>query len=318
MGQGQRVTGRAPEAPEGDVRSQALEFGKRLGDPGMRLGCCEAWLGAGNARAAPGPKLTHPLPVCAQVLLGGGQDASQVTTTSAKAGGFEARFFHKVRLMRMNSSSLPHVHGMAQRSAAQRGLKRRMAACAQIWNGAAQHRWFSSRVEDWLAARMLLVCCISSAWSTAQGRAALRAATQRSMEHSSSAAGYRAVFQVEGYMAGQEEVSRAQGFLSAAPGADAWLSCAPGPLSRAPSALFHPLVPLQIYQEEFGNVRGHFGPINTVAFHPSGRRWASVFTDRSSLPQGMHERCHCTWVCQLLPMACCSCCMLRPAHVGCP
>lgn len=32
----------------------------------------------------------------AQVLLGGGQDASQVTTTSAKAGGFEARFFHKV------------------------------------------------------------------------------------------------------------------------------------------------------------------------------------------------------------------------------
>lgn len=31
-----------------------------------------------------------------QVLLGGGQDASQVTTTAAKAGGFEARFFHKV------------------------------------------------------------------------------------------------------------------------------------------------------------------------------------------------------------------------------
>eukprot|EP00983_Pelagomonas_calceolata_P009888 320094-Pelagomonas_calceolata.AAC.2 len=29
------------------------------------------------------------------VLLGGGQDASQVTTTSSKAGGFEARFFHK-------------------------------------------------------------------------------------------------------------------------------------------------------------------------------------------------------------------------------
>ncbi|KAF5829878.1 hypothetical protein DUNSADRAFT_15394 [Dunaliella salina] len=31
-----------------------------------------------------------------QVLLGGGQDASQVTTTSSKAGGFEARFFHKI------------------------------------------------------------------------------------------------------------------------------------------------------------------------------------------------------------------------------
>lgn len=35
-------------------------------------------------------------PLFDHVLLGGGQDASQVTTTSAKAGGFEARFFHKV------------------------------------------------------------------------------------------------------------------------------------------------------------------------------------------------------------------------------
>ncbi|WIA20372.1 hypothetical protein OEZ85_004795 [Tetradesmus obliquus] len=35
-------------------------------------------------------------PLYDHVLLGGGQDASQVTTTSAKAGGFEARFYHKV------------------------------------------------------------------------------------------------------------------------------------------------------------------------------------------------------------------------------
>ena len=27
---------------------------------------------------------------------------------------------------------------------------------------------------------------------------------------------------------------------------------------------------LQIFTEEFGFVRGHFGPINTVAFHPDG------------------------------------------------
>jgi translation initiation factor 3 subunit I len=35
-------------------------------------------------------------PLMDHVLCGGGQDASQVTTTSAKAGGFEARFFHRV------------------------------------------------------------------------------------------------------------------------------------------------------------------------------------------------------------------------------
>lgn len=35
-------------------------------------------------------------PIFDHVLLGGGQDASSVTTTSAKAGGFEARFFHKI------------------------------------------------------------------------------------------------------------------------------------------------------------------------------------------------------------------------------
>jgi len=35
-------------------------------------------------------------PLYDHILLGGGQDASSVTTTSAKAGGFEARFFHKV------------------------------------------------------------------------------------------------------------------------------------------------------------------------------------------------------------------------------
>lgn len=35
-------------------------------------------------------------PIFDHVLLGGGQDASNVTTTSAKAGGFEARFFHKI------------------------------------------------------------------------------------------------------------------------------------------------------------------------------------------------------------------------------
>ena len=36
-------------------------------------------------------------PLFNHVLIGGGQDAAAVTTTAAKAGYFEARFFHKVR-----------------------------------------------------------------------------------------------------------------------------------------------------------------------------------------------------------------------------
>lgn len=32
---------------------------------------------------------------------------------------------------------------------------------------------------------------------------------------------------------------------------------------------------LQIYAEEFGQVRGHFGPINAVVFAPDGRGFAT-------------------------------------------
>ncbi|KAK9829979.1 hypothetical protein WJX72_009008 [[Myrmecia] bisecta] len=35
-------------------------------------------------------------PIFDHVLIGGGQEASQVTTTSSRAGRFEARFFHKI------------------------------------------------------------------------------------------------------------------------------------------------------------------------------------------------------------------------------
>ena len=36
------------------------------------------------------------------------------------------------------------------------------------------------------------------------------------------------------------------------------------------SVFFH-----KIYAEQFGSVRGHFGPINTVAFHPDGRSFST-------------------------------------------
>ncbi|KAK9866185.1 hypothetical protein WJX84_002050 [Apatococcus fuscideae] len=35
-------------------------------------------------------------PIYDHVLIGGGQEASQVTTTSSRAGGFTSRFFHKI------------------------------------------------------------------------------------------------------------------------------------------------------------------------------------------------------------------------------
>jgi len=31
-----------------------------------------------------------------------------------------------------------------------------------------------------------------------------------------------------------------------------------------------------IFEEEFARVRGHFGPINTLAFHPDGKRFVYI------------------------------------------
>ena len=30
-----------------------------------------------------------------------------------------------------------------------------------------------------------------------------------------------------------------------------------------------------VFEEEFGRVKGHFGPINSLAFHPDGKGYAS-------------------------------------------
>ena len=34
-----------------------------------------------------------------------------------------------------------------------------------------------------------------------------------------------------------------------------------------------------IFEEEIGRIKGHFGPINTLDFHPSGRSYASGAED---------------------------------------
>jgi hypothetical protein len=45
-----------------------------------------------------------------QVLIGGGQDAADVTTTADRAGGFQSRFFHKVSSCSVSAQRLDAAH----------------------------------------------------------------------------------------------------------------------------------------------------------------------------------------------------------------
>ena len=43
-----------------------------------------------------------------------------------------------------------------------------------------------------------------------------------------------------------------------------------GQAGKFEACFFH-----KIYEEEFGNVKGHFGPINVIAFHPNGKSFTT-------------------------------------------
>lgn len=47
-----------------------------------------------------------------QVLVGGGQEASQVTTVGARSGNFQSRFFHKVRALLCWGAKLSAVRAL--------------------------------------------------------------------------------------------------------------------------------------------------------------------------------------------------------------
>lgn len=47
-----------------------------------------------------------------------------------------------------------------------------------------------------------------------------------------------------------------------------------GRVGKFEARFFH-----MVYQEEFGRVKGHFGPINSIAFHPDGKSYASGAED---------------------------------------
>ena len=122
-------------------------------------------------------------PAHPQVLIGGGQDAADVTTTADRAGGFQSRFFHKV------SSYIISAHPLHEQPLRPCCCCHFILACLPYfcsWN-------FGSRYACWCTSQGSLISCGG----------------------------------------------------------------------------------LQIFMEEIGSVRGHFGPVNAIAIHPDGRSFST-------------------------------------------
>ena len=60
------------------------------------------------------------------------------------------------------------------------------------------------------------------------------------------------------------------------PGCSRWRSGSQGDYHDHKVGKFGTQLYHLVFEEEIGQVKGHFGPINSLAFYPDGERWALI------------------------------------------